>query len=85
MINGEYGLLVRTSRQFGQSILRGGGRNFRNEWGSGGRTIVILHKKEADEMKSTQHQGETCLSDIQCQVKMVSYIGTLRVMHVIVM
>ena len=47
-IKGAYELLVRTSRQFGGSILRGGRRNFRNERGSGGRTSVMFTQKRGD-------------------------------------
>ena len=54
-INGAYELLVRTSRQFGGSILRGGRRNFRNERGCGDRSGVIFTQTRGDrgERKST--------------------------------
>ena len=41
-INAAYELLVRTLRQFGVIILRGGGIHFRNECGNGGRTSVMF-------------------------------------------
>ena len=34
-----------TSEQFGGSILRGGRLNFRNEFGCGGRTIIMFTQK----------------------------------------
>ena len=36
-------------------------------------------------MNETQHQGATCLREIQDQVNMDSYTGTLSVMHVTIM
>ena len=42
-INGAYELLVRTSRQFGGSLLKGGRRNFRNECVHGGITSVMFY------------------------------------------
>ena len=47
-INGAYELSVRTSSQFGGRIIRGGRRNFRNERGNGGRTIVMFTQTIGD-------------------------------------
>ena len=46
--NGAYKLLVHTSRKFGESILRGGRRNLRNERGHGVRTSVMFTQKRGD-------------------------------------
>ena len=48
-INGAYELLVRTSRQFGGSILRGGIRVFRNERGHGVRTSVVFTQERGNQ------------------------------------
>ena len=42
MVNGAYELLVRTSRKFGGSIMKGGIHNFRSECGRGIRTSVMF-------------------------------------------
>ena len=46
-----------------------------------------LHKQEEEviEVKISQHQGETHIRKIQCQVNMDSYKVILSVMHAIVM
>ena len=48
-INGAYELLVRTSRQFGGIILRGGRRFFRNERGHGVRTSVVFTQERGNQ------------------------------------
>ena len=85
MINGAYEILVRISRQFSESILGGGRRNFRNERGRGGRTSVMFTQTKATEVNATQYQGSICLREINYQGKMDSYTGTLSFIHVIVM
>ena len=52
-INGEYKLFVRASRHFGGSVLRGEIRSFRNERGSGGKTIIMFTK--------TREKGYLCV------------------------
>ena len=47
--------------------------------------VLCLHKQEATEVNSTQHQGENLLREIQFQGKMENYTGTLNFMHAIVM
>ena len=42
MVNGAYELLVHTSIKFGESILKGGRRNFRKGCVYGGRTSVMI-------------------------------------------
>ena len=48
---------------------------------------LFLNKREEDvtKVKKTQHQGETHLREIQCQVKMESYTGTLSFMNAMFM
>ena len=84
-INGAYELLVRTSRQFGGSILRGGRRYFRNEHGHGDRTSVMFMQTRGDQGENNIHQGATRLREIKCQGNMDSYTVTLSVIHAIVM
>ena len=45
--------------------------------------VLYLHKQEEEvnKVNADQHQGETRLRDIQCQVNMDRYTGTLSVIH----
>ena len=47
--------------------------------------VLFLHKKEATEVNANQHQGATRLREMQFQVNMDSYIGTLIYLHAIAM
>ena len=69
MLNGAYELLVSISRQFGRSILRGGRRNFRREFGRGGRNRIMYTQarlrgdQDGRSLKEGIHppQGDTVL------------------------
>ena len=76
---------MRTSIQFGVSIIRGGRLVLEMKVGVLVEPVSCLHKQVAIEVNATQHQGVTRIREIQCQVKMYSYTSTLSGMHVIVM
>ena len=56
-INGAYEVLLRTSRQFGGIILRGGRRSFINECGRGGRTSVMFTQTGGNQCESKSKSG----------------------------
>ena len=77
---------MRTSSQFGRSILGGGGYGFLEM-----KVYIVvepalfLRKHEATKVNANMHQGETRVREIQCQGKMDSYTGTVSVMRAIFM